>query len=131
VATRTGYRQSGISYREPGLPYNGRRDDGPPPPPETSDTFFLPPIEAAAKVPPWPRVPEIPNRSEAYRHFYANQVGRDVVIAGVTYLGGRWNGPLSAAEITAIRASVYANRLRSIAPGRYEMLPAGLDGPLP
>lgn len=126
---RTLYRDH-VLYREPGLPYNGRTTDpgGPPP---SSVSYFLPPIESSAKPPPWPRVPEIPNRSEAYRHFYANQVGRDVTVAGITYRGGYWNGPLTTVEVAAITAAGYGARIRSIPPESLELLPAGIDGPLP
>jgi hypothetical protein len=127
---RTLYRDH-VLYRQPGLPYNGRTQDDTGGPPETSVTYFFPPIAASAKPPPWPRVPEIPNHSEAYRHFYANQVGVDVEVDGIIYFGGRWNGPLSKAEVRAITAAGYGARIRSIQPERLEQLPAGLDGPLP
>jgi hypothetical protein len=72
-----------------------------------TQTFFLPPAEIAhysARD-----VPEAP--SPAWRAFTRSWVGIDVVIDGVPYRGGIWSGPLTPAEIAAITAAGFGDRL--------------------
>lgn len=74
------------------------------------DSYFLPPV--VKKLPPWERTPEI--RSPRYRHFLWFWRGTDVLIAGVTYRGAYWNGPLTSAQITAITAAGYGTRIYAV-----------------
>jgi hypothetical protein len=82
-----------------------------------ADSYFLPPN--IKRIPPAERTPEAPN-SPRWRHFlwYWRGVsvvpGSDLAIENYSYQGGRWNGPLSAAEIAAITAAGYGARIRTI-----------------
>jgi hypothetical protein len=80
------------------------------------DTYFLPPEEPNDRVPRWARIPLVPH-SVAFRAFFRTTRGTDVDVEGTTYLGGRWHGPLSSSEITAITNAGYSGRLVSVADG--------------
>lgn len=74
-------------------------------------SYFLPPVSTRT-VPP-ERVPEV--TSVRYRGLFLNTwAGEDVTIGEVTYAGGRWNGPLSVAEVAAITAAGYAARIAEV-----------------
>ncbi len=75
-------------------------------------TYFLPPAL-------YRRVPKAGRdglpRSPRYRDMIANDVaGEPLVIDGISYERGRWNGPLTGAEIAAIRGAGYEQRLITV-----------------
>ncbi len=89
-----------------------------------ASSYFLPPTvdelthrpDATAGVP----------RSPRYRAMALTfKRGTDVTIAGTTYRGGYWNGPLSAQEVTDITNAGYGARIRTV--DSIAELPAGLD----
>jgi hypothetical protein len=87
-----------------------------------AESFFLPPN--TKRVPPPERVPEAPN-SARWRHFLWYRRGIETIISNVVYQGGRWNGPLTAAQITAITAAGHGARIYTVNhPGE---LPADID----
>ncbi len=87
--------------------------------------FFMPRASATEKVPANERLEFVgtPVPSNRYRHMLRYPVGEDIIIAGVTYRGGRWNGPLSDAEADAITAAGLGDRVVSLADD--EPLPLG------
>lgn len=96
-------------------------------------SWFTPPIESFLKVPPSPRTDWLEEmamasgipRSPKWRQFLGNHLGREVVIDGVTYGGGRWHGPLTEEQINAITAAGYGDRIvQADEPG---LLPATID----
>jgi hypothetical protein len=86
--------------------------------------YFMPPNEETERVPPWVRIPGVP-RSNRYRQFMRYQQGVDVQISGIRYGGGRWHGPLSDAEVTAIVDAGLEDRIVRVT--EFGDLPANLD----
>jgi hypothetical protein len=97
----------------------------------TGSYYFLPPEEPVKRVPARERLDwleaqgmgSVP-RSLRYVQFLGTTRGLDVEIDGTTYLGGRWYGPLSDAERTAIISAGYSDRLVLVAEG--DPLPPGI-----
>lgn len=120
-----------IPYRI-NVPYNGVLGPPPPPPPPGSTEFFFMPPPGAEGVPIRTRrrleLSGFP-RSAALMHMTRTTQGADITIGGVTYLGGRWNGPLTQAEVTAITNAGYATRIKGVNPG--EVLPGTFVGGAP
>lgn len=52
-------------------------------------------------------------------------IGIDVTVAGTLYKGGRWHGPLTSAEVTAITGAGYGARIATVAD--IKDLPNDLD----
>ncbi len=104
---------------------------GDPPPVISGDDWFLPPVRK--KIPPIRRSPEVAalhgirrgRGSAAYNRLNWTWQGVNVEIAGVTYLGGRWNGPLSDQQITDITAAGYGARIYTAA--TFNDLPGNID----
>lgn len=104
-------------------------------PPEVSapDAYFLTPIEPFHRIPHPARLEWVASelagtgvpRSARYRQFLGTHIGTIVEIDGIVYGGGRWHGPLTPAQIAAITAAGYANRI--VLADEPALLPAGLD----
>lgn len=111
-----------VAYADGTVPYNG----DPPAPPQ--DTYYLPPTFPYRQKKKRLDLVGAPD-SKAWRSFTDTNRTPDehpsLLIDGVSYLGGRWNGPLSGAEIAAITAAGYASRLVEAADPND--LPGGLD----
>lgn len=90
-----------------------------------ADSYFLPPV--VKRVPVFERVPLI--RSPRYRHFLwywrGVELSGTTAIAGVSYQGGRWHGPLSAQQIADITAAGYGARIYAVTD--IIQLPADID----
>jgi hypothetical protein len=72
------------------------------------DSWFLPPV--ITRTAPVERTPEV--SSVRYRGLFLTYwAGQSVEVAGTTYQGGRWHGPLSAQQIADITAAGYAERI--------------------
>lgn len=72
--------------------------------------YFLPP-SSGERLPHPSRIPEAP-RSPRWRRFLATEWGGPALeIGGRSYPRGRWNGPLTDAEVTAITAAGYGARI--------------------
>ncbi len=86
-------------------------------------SYFLPPVQRRLPLPE--RTPEI--RSPRYRSFLWTWFGGqdDLVIAGSSYRGGYWNGPLSTGQIAEITAAGYGARI--VAVTDLIQLPPDLD----
>jgi hypothetical protein len=95
----------------------------------TASYYFLPPVEA--HYPPRQRLERMGIRSRAYQNLLWTWKGTDsdglggTTIAGISYRGGYWTGPLSAQQVADIQAAGYGSRIAVVnGPGD---LPAGLD----
>jgi len=90
-----------------------------------AESYFLPPVDR--KVPALERLSFIGGypSSRRWRSFLWTWLGRDVVITGTTYQGGRWNGPLSAQQVTDITAAGYGARIYTVTD--LGQLPANID----
>jgi hypothetical protein len=93
--------------------------------------FFLPPTVEHA--PAWPRIVWSDSmfghhtpRSERWRALESVPQGTpDLTVAGTVYPGGRWSGPLTDAQVTALIAAGYTDRV--VFTSDMGQLPAGLD----
>lgn len=86
-----------------------------------AESYFLPPN--VKKVPPPERTPEI--RSGRFRHFLWFWRGTELTVDGTTYQGGRWNGPLTGAQVSAITAAGYGARIYTV--NDLNELPGNID----
>lgn len=71
--------------------------------------FFLPPTELVA--PPRARLEPFHRRRPTTLPWTTYRRGVTVEVAGITYQGGRWHGPLTAQQITDLTAAGYGARL--------------------
>jgi hypothetical protein len=99
--------------------WGGESAGGGPPPPDLAIRYFLPPV--VRRYPPKGH----PNYYTALKLKDWHHVGVEVVVGGITYRGGIWNGPLSFAEYEALLAAGYGSRIVTVAEAAE--LPPGLD----
>lgn len=82
-------------------------------------TFWFSPPTGRFRVPPRRRLDALGvPRSRAYRNaFFRTQIAEELegegslVVAGIRYPGGRWYGPLTSAQITALTEAGYEDRI--------------------
>ena len=86
------------------------------------ESWFLPP--SVTRAPPFERIPEV--KSAAYRGIFLTYWrGTEVDIDGILYQGGRWHGPLTDDEVTAITNAGLVERIVQV--NDYGELPGNLD----
>lgn len=105
-------------------------------------SYFLPPIEPNLSVVRGTfAVRRFGRVTPKFRQlFFSTRRGRDIHIepsgtvvaeptaTSTTYLGGRWNGPLTSAQITQITNAGHATRIYTVSAGLEGTLPAWIDG---
>lgn len=103
-----------------------------------AETYFKPPLGDQTYVPPRALLPgNRPVRSRQWMMLFCSErasqpagagstADQGIEIDGIVYGGGRWHGPLTAAQITAITTAGHGARLFTV--DSHGELPAWIDG---
>lgn len=105
------------------MPWGGLLDDGSSGAADKS--YFLPPMFKGYPPPEHPlRASPGVQPSQLWRRAWF-WTGNPLTVGTVTYNGGRWNGPLTAAQVDELTNAGYGTRIVTVA--HEGQLPPGLD----